>query len=723
MSLSILDSFSLELVLNSLKANTLARLWIAASPSLRAKMRRIVRNFDLCLDFCHPASLNHLLATLATISDSMASLRVYEHHQYKKVFIPSSTDWTLLPNTLSTLQLPNCILFDASAIKLLPTLHTLEVRCVKTEIDLLELPHTLTKLSIESTTTELGTLLSRLPPNLRFFHSSSSMRATAVLNPLATPLLEYFHLNVLRCDVAADCPWKFFPQSLTYLSVKFYDDIQGCLVNAPSSLSLRFPRLVEFRAMIPLWNLYDGLLDMPASLEVLYVMQHMNLVRGVATQRSRKQVKEFFQSPGMLQKASQLRSVQSVSDTILLEYYTGLEALEFDDIRDDKIPQITRFTRLQTLSVPTFLSADELKMLPKTITSLGMLAELSSAEFLSAATSIDHSAWPPLLDALTITVNYDQHEYRRIGTLHLEILPSTLTSLTFLLQPRLSTIGNILPIFNRSRFRYIKGDLLHMNRLETLQIGNATTHRAVIDNFAYSPLFTSPMQLPQSLTSLASDHHSGFSVNVIADGWDATTGLHRFDKLKTLLFGRDYPKPLTSPEKPNSALPSSHHASKPQDAAPAPHKYAITTLFSVGASHEHSYGLDTQLFKLLPRNLEHLRMSCAASSQPWSDEIIKSLPRKLLVLELLEIREIRFESETTSCLQHLPSNLIALSFKSDTFPSSGDATSLFPADFWTYLPLSIPHLDINPVIKDAQTRRYIEHWQTKLGIPPTNDFF
>lgn len=751
MSLSGLDTYSQSLVFEYLGADDIVRLWLSGNTRLRLRMRQSVRSFHLVMNFSLPAPFNLFLATFASISPSYSSFHMLHYYESNYYYIPGVVNWNLFPPQLRALHLPSTIRLMQSQLKPFPVLESLFC-CM--EIDDLELPDTLTKLDLThsspvSTVGNAATLIDKLPPRLRHLSLTS---ATVERKPHDAPLdlrhlpLEYFYVPIIMCSSATPTLWGMLPPTLTYISTSLYD-LNHQLEPSPRSLSIAFPRLVHLKTRMDPAHITGNIIpwdNVPPTLTSVSAQRPERVSRGSvrSSNRAAAAAQSFLFKMLARLCPTQISSAESGSRYSKLALFTAAESYDLDAYTESQwqtdcstaathpssyvpstaytlatsasdststtlywvLEPLQRFTRLQTLNLPVFLSAVELSCLPKTITSLKLVAKLLHQEInLNAISPLDHASWPSLLSSLHIVMAYNPFDAQDASKpiLDLAIFPSRLTSLELVLSERYpdGAPPDFPPIEGITRFPWISGDLLHMTGLQRLRIGVAAfgKNQQPLDRI---PIFSSHLQLPTSLTALINEKPIGISSSVIWDGWDEKTGKHYFDKLTVLDLGDEYSRVLGAQIRLQRFL-------RLQKDGQLEHKDQTVWLQPSDADLNNplitNAGIDTRIIYRLPRTLTKLRMLCNPLREPWSDELIKALPRNLTSLNLYAGSSIPFVGNTASCLQYLPPKLIHFRFVAAADSYSMTAT---PEDHLLYVPRSLAYYDDLHEYPSARHREY-----------------
>lgn len=595
--------------------------------------------------------------------------------------------------------------------------------------------------------------------------------------------LEYFSIPTVECRSVTPTLWGMLPPSLTYISTTLYD-LEDQMEPSPRSLSKHFPRLVHLSTRMFPKHVADNITpwdDLPATLISMSSTrpERSKSARSIrAADRLAARSRNFLVDKLSLLCPAQITSPSPSNKFAKLSVFTGMDTLRVIDYTEEQwrkdgaefaalhassdssslassssdlyahleqfkhandassssqglqhettpkpywlLEPLQRFACLQTLSFPAFLSATELRCLPKTLTSLKMGVKLTrTGGTLNLLSPLDHDAWPPLLRAFSLRIDYDPREAldsdRHI--LDLAIFPPRLDSLTLEL---FSAVDHVLTSERQhyelaledhhTRFPFIMGDLLHLTKLQKLHIF-AESYGKEATRFDRLPLFTSPLQLPTSLTSLKTSRPLGFSSSVIWDGWDEVSGTHRFDKLLELDLGAEYSNVL------GAQIRVQRYLKLPKDEFGEPLK--------VGAEGEGedgdiplwlrpspvdlnnplviNSGIDTRIIPRLPRTLTDLRIHCNPLREPWSDSLVQALPRNLRTLDLYAGSAIPFEGNTASCLQYLPPKLLNFRFQAAADSYTITAT---PSDHMDFIPGGLPFYDIE---HDYSYKRYTEY--------------
>lgn len=607
MSLSVFDATTWTYLLHYLNLNETVRLWIAGR-SLGNVLKPIYNDLHLLQPDSRPLALASLIETLKLLSSRPQSLTISSLLHHPATTLDREVDWSFFAPTLQrlalTLETSSPLFWRFNPAAQLPNLTDLEINCTPSfDESVFKLPRNLTRLLLASggdcTICPLSyDELLHLPTGLRVLEITNF----AIEPEDSRPPLDWRHLPLeevhIEMVITSPIAWSFLPPSITKLTAYIYWAEDDTLPPPLEGWNTLFPSLVSLRTHAASL-VYDGNISA------------WNDFAANDPER-RLTVKNFAAAfPASLRKLCcgfRSASLSLMFDPLIKRLHEVRHSLTsifgLGSIID--LPNLTMFPSLTDLNHQFKSPTCSLNGFPN----LKSLRCRSREKFSVSLTLKELLPMPSSLETLLC----DSGSHLPI-TLSSENWPSSLTNLEMTLKTvvfqkfDLDMLPTSLKSLNLSKPNaesklQVSGHLERFTNLKKLRLVLPSE-----DSF-----FSSITDLPSSLETLTIK--DTINLSVFADP-------SRFTDLKSL-------KLLAEHVRPDSLRPTA--------------------------------GVDVALLMHLPRNLTSLEFSAHVSSAELTSDFFRSLPRSLLEIEIRNLREARWESESAACLAQLPKalQLIAL---------------------------------------------------------------
>ena len=725
MALYTLDTASLCRIFAFLDAQKLLELDFTGNSALRAKLRSCITDFIVPWTSFARAPLSSFAAAFNQISTNPKLFRVSREYPQTHSDPGDKLDWNLLPKALKAIEIDthSRVALPAPTTPfgdLFPALQSLWLQGVDFPQSVDWVPQTLTSLTLYSSTDEiaLGRILDHLPPQLAHLVLPGGVIRSAGDPPLNFRHLPLESVNLFITTHEKRMEWSFLPNTCTDIELTVMDPDNGNnVLRGPSRTSFKalFPQLrainASFAALVP-ESVHDLVIDFPNTLTSFstsyYVPESIGGLpfpySGASSTSNvngnkEKTLVEFFCDHFASRFGHQIRSLMafpafSLSKKLqffpLLELWmflrsTGdfdididIDRLGVEDEEADIAASVQRCSSIGSgylkllaqynkasclkLRMDFFPTSSDLLILPLTVVSLSITHSIST-HTQHLYRDIKPSDWPVSLRELDLRFKYAEPATSSQPNFNLSCLPNCLKSISLGIidaQVRYESLED-----EQKQNPFITGSLAHISVLETLYITESIFDRRYI--------FSSPEDLPSSLTSLSRTHNA-FSNDFVLLPADGNISDFRFPNLVSigLCYWYDGEPPVRN-------FIGGH-----------------LDLEYLQALHDYDqrcavHGLNTALFARLPPNLTSLEAFVLPSSPKWNSQILASLPRSLTSLSLSNAAAVRFEDDTASSLSFLPPKL-----ESFCFGSPGSAAS-YPPDFVSCTPpgikktFSVPH--------------------------------
>lgn len=705
MSLAALDQSSLASICVLVDARYVARLLCSGSPLLISKLRRSVRDFDFKLEneeWPHRSLFE--LARQFTQAPRSFAFSLTRFSQDSHPGVDTEVDWEpWFSSELHSFSFKLGGVRDSLPLfgTHFPALRTLVLAGLEdfTPTKLAAFPQTLTSLRIDDFPrhgfcTNVR-LLEFLPPNLTQLRCGGT-----TLVPNGSPKVDLSHLPLVDVrlylslkDDPIDFDWTFLPSSVKILEVKVQNyESETVFVPPNSSWKQLFPDLTRLdtrvRSLFPKSNPEQAIIDFPQTLtafnfERAYdytdelfesALEHMVAPKNghaiVEIGNTIPEVTKLLHFPCLEHyDLSSLPSWYQADDASTSSDLSGSMAESRCRAHTTYIDRITSFQRATTLLIPFLPLPEQLRLFPKTLTSMQMQVTLERKDPSLPTSAVDPSSalecllfapsdWPPLLESLSIQLNWneDGDASQVLPSFNFSGLPTSLTHL------KLDSCNVRVPQENRRLGRiqekspFFKGSLAHLTRLRTLLLNvNGKDYRKAID---------SRLDLPASLTNVDRRDNGMVPDDFLMSPADAPDQHHlvNLTKLRMISVPLELPR-ISSVDKNYLQLMRDYDRSV-QD-----------------------QGLDITQYHRLPRNLKTLTCYAKRTSAKWNESVFASLPRDLTELTIKRSGALEFEDDG-ACLHALPPTLTSFDF------GSTETTEIeVPEWFYWYLPESITRIN------------------------------